>query len=81
MNSRAWTEVATGAPARSTGRWLRKAAAPIILRYLVLLVLVGAVVLVLFPRLWPADNGPCLGCFEPPPRFQNGPRDLLDLIL
>ena len=30
MNSRAWTEVATGASARSTGRLLRKSAAPII---------------------------------------------------
>ncbi len=34
MNSRAWTEVATGASARSTGRLLRKSAAPIILRRL-----------------------------------------------
>ncbi len=80
MISRAWTEVATGAQARSQRRWLRKSALPIILRYLLLLVLVAAAVLVLFPKLWPADNGPCLGCSEAPPHFQNVPRDLLDLI-
>jgi len=48
MNSRAWTEVATGASARSTGRLLRKSAAPIILRHLVLLTLVATAALLFF---------------------------------
>jgi hypothetical protein len=42
MSSPAWTEVATGAQARSTRRWLRKAAGPILAHYLVLLLLLVA---------------------------------------
>jgi len=79
MSSQAWTEVATGAQSRSTQRWLIKAVAPILGRYAGLFLFVAVAILVVFPMLWPTDNAPCFGCHEPP-RFENSPRDLLDLI-
>jgi len=41
MSSRAWTEVASGAAARSVRRWGTRRASPILVRYLVLLMLLG----------------------------------------
>ena len=83
MNSPALTEVATGAEARSTRRWLHKCAAPIALRYLALLVLVAFAALLFFHLLAPSPYeewpGPCaLGCHQ----LDSGDRDrdLLDLI-
>jgi hypothetical protein len=52
MSSRAWTEVATGAEARSFRRWLRRAVAPILVRYWILFV--GVVMaLVIFGAIAP----------------------------
>lgn len=88
MNSRAWTEVAAGAQARSTRLWLRNSALPMISRYLLLLVLVAAAALLFFPMFVPRAyeygqwHSHCaLGCHsQVPARFENSPRDLLDLI-
>jgi len=43
-----WTEVATGAEARSVRRWLRRAGAPRVIRWLVVL----AIILVIGVVLW-----------------------------
>jgi hypothetical protein len=46
MNSRAWTDSATGAKAKSVRRWMRRRASPILVRYLVLLALLGVAALI-----------------------------------
>ena len=80
MNSRAWTEVRTGAEARSVRRWAWRAVAPIYARYLMLLVLLVLAVLAYGLLLSPARIGrPCgLECDQPVPQHED--RDLLDLI-
>jgi len=68
MNSRAWTEPATGAEAKSVRRWARRAVAPLVLRYLILLMLV-VVGFHVYVNLSAAllENPVCLGlCTERP---------------
>jgi len=53
-DSTTWTEVATGAEARSVGRWLRRVVLPRLVRYLVVM----ALLILLFGvwRLWSAHE-------------------------
>jgi hypothetical protein len=80
MNSRAWTEPATEREARSVGRWVQKAAAPIFVRYLVLILLVVAAVLV-YGELFAGPvirTGPCgFGCQPPETEYE---QTLLDRL-
>jgi hypothetical protein len=55
MNLRASTEIATGAEARSFRRWVKRGAAPILVRYLVLLALLGLAAL-LFGELFVSET-------------------------
>jgi len=81
MNSRAWTETATGADAKSVRRWARRAATPILVRYLMLLTLVVGVGFHLYVILSAAllSDPVCTGlCEEQPSR--NLDWDFSDLI-
>ena len=78
MSSRALSEVATGAEARSARRWVRRAALPILRRWFVLLVLLVLAGLLYGLLLSPAPGGSC-GGFECQPAPQED-RDLLDLL-
>ena len=79
MSSRASTEVATGAEARSARRWVRRAALPILRRWFALLILLVLAGLIYGLLLSPARGGHCggFGC-EPVPQQKD--RDLLDII-
>ena len=77
MSSRAWTEVATGAEARSIRSWVRRAALPILRGWFVVLILLVLAGLLYGLLLSPPADGP--RCFECQPAPQER-RDLLDLI-
>lgn len=80
MSSRAWTEVATGADARSVRRWVRQAVLPLLVRTMVLFVLLG-VAFYAYVNLSAAllEDPVCVGlCTEQPSRNLDwDPSDLL----
>jgi hypothetical protein len=76
MNSRAWTEVATGAEVGRGRPWVRRVALPILARYLLLLVMLVLAVLAFGLLLSPARGGHCGICEQPVPQRE----DLLGMI-
>ena len=78
MSSRAWTEVATGADARSLRRWARRATLPILVRCLVLLALVIVTVIIFGEQLPKSFGGSC--GFDCIPRDPRGDETLLERL-